>query len=209
MLKGLPAHRSTPGIVLGIMAVVIASGGYALASGGGTITACVHHGTGALYVKHKCEKSDKKLTWNQVGPQGSTGAGGPMGPAGPISPSSGFTSYNASQVAINNSGNTTVDSVVVPAGTYIVTAKTVGAISPPGAIDKTLCVLVDPSGTTVDTTQSNVDSATIALNAMTLVGPVTTTGGTITLRCQSVAGNNTHMDNSHIAAIKLGVVTGT
>lgn len=63
------------------------SGGYALArsAGGKTIKACVHrHGHG-LYTG-KCAKHDKKLVWNQAGPQGSPGQQGIQGPPGPQGP---------------------------------------------------------------------------------------------------------------------------
>jgi Collagen triple helix repeat (20 copies) len=72
---------------IGAVALVCAGGGYAFASGASssTITACVHKGSGALYVG-RCKKHDGKLSWNQVGPAGPAGTAGPKGDAGPQGP---------------------------------------------------------------------------------------------------------------------------
>ena len=42
-----------------------------------TITACVHHNSGDLYLSHNCARRDRRLRWNVVGPPGPT-----TGPAG-------------------------------------------------------------------------------------------------------------------------------
>lgn len=73
--------------VLGAALVIAAAAGgaYALANGGGTITACVHKKGGALYVAKKCAHKDSKLTWNRVGrtgPQGPKGTTGLLGHTG-------------------------------------------------------------------------------------------------------------------------------
>jgi hypothetical protein len=84
------AGRAAPAAVIGVLLVLAAGGGYAIASGGGTIHACVHkHGRG-LYVG-KCAKHDGKLSWNIQGPHGATGATGSQGPPGVQDASSGFT----------------------------------------------------------------------------------------------------------------------
>ena len=73
-MKGL----SMSWAVLGAAALLVAGGGaYALAaSNSGTITVCVHHNSGTLYVATTCAKHDKRLSWNKQGP------GGPAGPQG-------------------------------------------------------------------------------------------------------------------------------
>ena len=70
------------GVMLGLL---VAGGGYALASGGGTITACVRAASHTLYVG-QCAKHEKQLTWNQVGPEGSVGPAGPTGARGLTGP---------------------------------------------------------------------------------------------------------------------------
>jgi hypothetical protein len=61
--------------------LLAAGGGYAIAAGRGTITACVTKGTHNLYLA-PCHKHDRKLTWNQVGRQGSQGNPGTPGAPG-------------------------------------------------------------------------------------------------------------------------------
>jgi hypothetical protein len=89
----------TPAIVLGVLALVVAAGGGALAASGGgsTITVCVHKRGGTLYEAKKCQMHDKKLTWNNQGPQGSHGSPGSQGSTGPQGP------LGPSAAAINNS----------------------------------------------------------------------------------------------------------
>ena len=100
-MKRLLAARATMAATLGVALVIVAAGAYALASGGGTITACVHKHGGALYVAKRCAKKDRKLTWNKVGPtgpqgaKGGTGLQGPKGEtgaAGPVGPTFGTVS---------------------------------------------------------------------------------------------------------------------
>jgi hypothetical protein len=69
-------------LVIAVVALLVAGGGYAMAAGGGTINACITHSSQVLYVG-KCARSDQKLSWNKVGPQGLRGPQGPRGPAGP------------------------------------------------------------------------------------------------------------------------------
>jgi hypothetical protein len=82
-MRRLLAARSTPAAVVGILVLLIAGGGYAIASGSGSgkISACVHKRTHALYAG-RCKKGDKKLTWNKVGPIGPKGNTGPQGAQG-------------------------------------------------------------------------------------------------------------------------------
>lgn len=85
-MRGLIAGRNAPGLVLGMIAIVIAATGVAYgASGGGTITVCIHHRSGTLYQAHVCARHDKNLSWNargQTGPAGPTGATGATGAPG-------------------------------------------------------------------------------------------------------------------------------
>lgn len=78
---------SKPAAMLGAAAVLLAGGGaYALASSSdGKITACVKHRGGVLYRARKCQRHDRKISWNKVGREGPAGPAGPTGPAGPAS----------------------------------------------------------------------------------------------------------------------------
>jgi hypothetical protein len=74
-MRRLFGSRITSGAVAGVLALAAAGGGYAVASGSTKkIHACVTRHTHVLYVG-KCKHHDKKLIWNQVGPQGPAGPG--------------------------------------------------------------------------------------------------------------------------------------
>jgi hypothetical protein len=84
-MRRLLPGRVAPTAAIGVVLLLVAGGGYALASGRGTIRACVHkHGHG-LYLG-RCAKHDRKLSWNirgVPGPRGATGAAGGTGSQGP------------------------------------------------------------------------------------------------------------------------------
>jgi hypothetical protein len=113
-MKRLSEGRWTPVPLIAIVAVLIGGGAYALASSSssdGTITACVHKQGGALYSARKCNKGDKKLKWNAVGPigargpagatgaQGLTGATGAEGPTGPQGSGARTLTFDANATA--------------------------------------------------------------------------------------------------------------
>jgi hypothetical protein len=81
-------ERASITAVLVALVVASAGGAYAAASAGSpSITACVRHRTGVLYVGRRCIRGDSSLSWNVVGPQGPAGvAAGPQGVAGPPGP---------------------------------------------------------------------------------------------------------------------------
>jgi hypothetical protein len=83
-MKRLFARHRLTGIAAGVIAAVIAAGGgaYAAGVGGGTINACVHRGSGTLYIAKQCVSHDKTLRWNQQGPRGASGPQGTPGPRG-------------------------------------------------------------------------------------------------------------------------------
>jgi hypothetical protein len=73
-------RRLIPSIIIPMTALLVAasSGAYATVSSvPPTITACVHHNSGDLYLAHKCARRDRRLRCNVVGPPGPT-----TGPAG-------------------------------------------------------------------------------------------------------------------------------
>ena len=132
-MRGMLAGRARPAIAVAILVVLVAGGGYALASGGGTITACIHKGNGTLYIRSTCHHRDKTISWSKVGPRGPQGATGATGPAGapgiqgiqgvpgPRGPSDGYgiskPNPTGSPISLGG-GYTTVASETVPAGSY-------------------------------------------------------------------------------------------
>ena len=93
-MRRLFASRGTAAALVGMLALCVAGGGYALASGGGanTIHACVHQQGGDIYIARTCATHDRTISWNKVGPQGQQGLRGKTGPTGPQGP--GVTSLN-------------------------------------------------------------------------------------------------------------------
>ncbi len=73
--------RPGPSLAVAAIALLLAGGGYALASSRGTITVCVHKADHGLYTG-RCAKGDNKLTWNKTGPRGPVGARGQTGATG-------------------------------------------------------------------------------------------------------------------------------
>jgi hypothetical protein len=75
--------RILPLAVAALAGGVISAGGYALAaSGGSTIHACADARTGVLHLQKRCGRDQRRVTWNQRGPQGPRGLSGATGPAG-------------------------------------------------------------------------------------------------------------------------------
>src|ERR1019366_7819537 len=82
-MKRISAIRATPAIAAGIVGLLIGGGGYAIAAGGGgTVNACIHKANGDLYIKSKCQRGDRKISWSKVGPRGATGTAGQQGATG-------------------------------------------------------------------------------------------------------------------------------
>lgn len=78
-------RRLSPSMAVSLTALVIAisGGAYAATSRSApTLSACIHHHGGGLYVAAHCARHDKRITWNQVGLQGPTGQQGPTGARG-------------------------------------------------------------------------------------------------------------------------------
>jgi hypothetical protein len=72
----------TLGVV--VTAVSVSAVSYVNALNDQTMRACADRKTGAMrYIdKGRCKRTERALTWNQVGPQGLQGATGAQGPAG-------------------------------------------------------------------------------------------------------------------------------
>lgn len=119
-MKRIFAIRATPAIAAGIVGLLIGGGGYAIAAGGGgTVSACVHKANGDLYIKSKCQRGDRKISWSKVGPRGATGAPGAAGAAGTTGPAGPVKLDTVVSAAIANpAGAQTGGSVNCPAGEF-------------------------------------------------------------------------------------------
>ena len=74
-MKRVFGIRGAPAAALGVIALIIAASGVALAaSPGGSITVCVHKPDGRLYRAKHCAGRDAKLSWSVTGPRGAPGS---------------------------------------------------------------------------------------------------------------------------------------
>jgi hypothetical protein len=125
-MKRISAIRATPAIAAGIVGLLIGGGGYAIAAaGGGQVNACVHGTNGDLYIKSKCQRGDRKISWSKVGPRGATGVAGPRGAtgatgaAGAAGPTGPVKLDTLTSAAIANpAGAQTGGSISCPAGEF-------------------------------------------------------------------------------------------
>lgn len=81
----------SPALVVSVVALVVAASGatYAATRSTATITACVHHRGGGIYLARRCARHDRRLTWNLQGQTGAPGPQGKTGPTGKTGPASG------------------------------------------------------------------------------------------------------------------------
>ena len=136
-----------------------------------------------------------------TGATGATGATGPMGLQGLIGPSNAYSIHNTSVVPLGASP-TTVASLSLAAGSYVVMAKT--QLEAPSA-QGTGCKLMDSDSLIA------LDSNTMSTTFDTLpnLAPLVTTGATtLSLVCGS---NETDASaaQAYLVAIKVGSVTGS
>ena len=127
-MKRILSVRATPAIVAGIVGLLIGGGGYAIAAGGGgKVSACVHKANGILYIRSKCQRGDRKISWSKVGPRGAAGAVGARGPAGAngaagaaggIGPAGPVKLETVTSAAIPNPPGQTGGTVRCPAGEF-------------------------------------------------------------------------------------------
>ena len=212
-MKRLFASRAATAALSSVLTLLLAGGGYAIASGsGGKITVCVNSKTGALYKAAMCKKHSSKLTWNQTGPAGARGAPGApggqgiQGIPGPTGPSNGYSNYGAGdhQVSIGTTP-TTVASLALPAGAYILSAE--------ATLDDTVaelnqCQIVSPTGSELAVSYGSTDATSIQ-SINTEFAPLTlTSAGTVALKCYS-NDVGAQAEAPHLTAIQVGTVTGS
>jgi len=186
--------------------------------------ACVTIRTGAIKIVSaatRCAAGQRKISWNKVGPRGLTGLQGPIGqqgldgPPGPPGVVTGYQASNGTPIAVNNTGFTVVDTLDLPAGAFLVTARAQGAIINNQSSDYVQCNLVDGSGSVVD-----FDTMTLSedfagergpqgVENLTLNG-ITTSGGTVQLECLDATGQAAVgvFAPTRITAIPLDAVVG-
>jgi hypothetical protein len=148
----------------------------------GVIHGCYYPATGGSHkvvlqdVGTRCPSGTTAIKWNQQGPPG------PQGPPGVVH---GYATSFGSNVSLG-AGFTTVATLAVPAGNFLVTAKTVPNSNLLTARDLVTCALTDGSGAVIDqsyTLLAPAGASTFDIQTIALAGG-TTTGGTIALECE-------------------------
>lgn len=203
--------KSTPGavIVLGALALVVAAAGGAWAAsggGGGKITVCVSKSDGTLYQAKKCQKKDKKLSWNVKGPQGpqgpkgadgKNGTNGTNGTNGANGAVAGFSAVQTGLVEFTGSTKTVL-TLKLPAGSFIVQGKTqVGGSATSAGYMNDSCTLSDGSASndaqfSAPFTAAQFLTIRLAETSMPMQIAVTSTSpSTVTLTCEDVSHEGT------------------
>jgi hypothetical protein len=148
----------------------------------------------------------------RTGPQGAQGAAGPQGPPGQNGqdgqrgPSNAFTTANQDTPLQN--GFTTVMSLTLPAGSFVITAKLMPAIGS-GTSDVT-CYLDDVGGThLLDSSSATITtSGSPAQETIALQAPLTTSGEKVTVDC-IYSGQAPAMNHNQLMAIQVGSLTSS
>jgi hypothetical protein len=179
-MRRLFASRGTAAAFVGALALLVAGGGYALASGtASTIHACIHHKGGDLYIANTCATHDKQISWNKVGPrgpQGLKGKTGATGPQGPGATSVDFNTTGSASPTLKTLGHTgpltaTGTCTTTGSGAGATTQFVVGYTGPAVHVDGSI---IEPDGSAVPYSVST---------------PATSTGHLGTL--QATTGQNT------------------
>lgn len=135
-----------------LVAVMLAAGAAVPALASGALApkifyACVTTKTGTIRIvsgSAACATGQHKISWNNIGPRGPRGVVGPRGLRGARGPAgvvTGYQDYN-SGVAVQYIAATTVATLHVPSGNYVVNAA-VMLTNPPGTTDNVFCSLSD------------------------------------------------------------------
>ena len=160
-----------------------------------TFFACVTNSTGAIKIVGKttsCGTGKHKISWNNIGPPGPRGATGPKGPQGPAGVVNGFID-NSSGAALSNTSLTTVGTLPLPAGKFLVTAKVDALIGTSNNGDDVVsCDLTASNGATLDTTGVTLIPGlnNSAGHGMTLLGATSlTVSGNVRVLCANGTGS--------------------
>jgi hypothetical protein len=188
----------SPALVISLVALFVALGGTALAA-----TSYIN---GKNIKPHSIPKNRltasaiKGLKGNRgrAGAKGAKGAKGDTGDVGPVGPTNAYSTYALGPTPLG-AGETTVASLPLSAGSYVLVAKT--QLEVPGS-QGTGCTLSDSTAGTLDANDTSVAFSTVPLAA-----PLATTGSTISVICGSNELDATAL-NTHLVAIKVGSVSG-
>lgn len=160
-------RRVSPAMAAALLAIVVAASGGAYAASSTsskTIAACVRHHGGTVYVAKKCQRRDKRLTWNTTGPRGATGATGNQGAQG-VQGAPGATGATGTPDPSQFYDRATSDARFVQGGGRVIPIPAVSLanlqkgtiIDVPGVgtVQSMMCALSDSNYRYTNTTSSN------------------------------------------------------
>ncbi|MGN6866772.1 MAG: hypothetical protein ACTHMY_00050 [Solirubrobacteraceae bacterium] len=183
-------------ILVGVAALVVATGSAMAAGSGSAIHACAKKSNGTLRLASRCKHSENAVSWNlngvpgPQGPVGMPGAQGTPGVAGGLGPSDGFTRYS-NDAALPGVGNPGIQlgAVTLPAGDFMVFAR-MSVHNGVDVAEDVTCSLSPPPNLPNEFGQPRlIDQSHIHLNSgdgqsVTMLGPLRTAGGgDVTLGC--------------------------
>ena len=178
-----PVWRVTPrmavcaAVAMALLAGAIPAIAATLAAKPVKIYACVTARTGSLRIvsaSARCNVGQHKISWNSEGPRG---------PKGPPAIETEYESMQAPGVGIASTGFTTVNSLELPRGSFMVTALVPLHDLGLGTVE---CRLTDANGT-IDNASVTVplDTDSVGQGEITLTGG-TAIGGAISVQCIEV-----------------------
>jgi hypothetical protein len=191
----------SPALVISVLALFVALGGTSLAAAS-YING--RHITPHSIPGDRLTKGAIKALHGAQGAQGAPGARGPKGDTGDIGPSSAYSGYFAPAYGVGGPYKMVV-SQQLSAGSYLVVAKT--SLTMPTA-QGTTCRLEDSIKGVLDEDTVGASLVDNLSETESLVAPLTTTGSLVSVSCASNDPAAT-ASFTHIAAIKLGSVTGS
>ena len=169
--------------------------------------ACVTNRTGAIRIvsaSTSCATGQHKIFWNQTGPRG------PRGPKGPPGPVAAYESQVVVNVLLNASSETTVASLNLPAGKFVISAASLAGFSGTApAVDGVECDILSPEGgNAVAATNVNLnqDAGEAVGNAdVALTTAFTTGGGTMIFECIDTT-DQAAMSNTTLTAVRVNTL---
>jgi hypothetical protein len=190
------------GLVAGAVPALALAG-----SGPVVFHACVINKTGAIRIvsaSTSCAAGQHKIFWNQTGPRGPRGLTGPKGPPGPVA---AYERQVVVNVTLNSSSETTIASLNLPAGKFVISAASLAGFSATApAVDGVQCDITRPEGgNAVAATQVNLneDSGESVGNAdVALTTAFTTGGGTMIFECMDTT-DQASMSNTTLTAVRV------
>jgi hypothetical protein len=208
--------RPSPGTVMGLIALVVAGGGLALAatSSSGVVHGCVNKRSGVLRVLHgsqRCSKHESKLNFNKQGPpgaaivlraRGSSSVATQSCSGGSCTPFSPQV-YPVSPVSWTQGG--TEDDQLLGVATVTSTGAACASGPFPTGFGPSISVLVDGKVLTgsFSAIAPPAGTSTMQIPAATLFEPGVKTHHTISVRISDTCNTGTHYT---VKAVKLDVV---